>query len=415
MLKLMIDNRTGKLRKTPLAVIILLVAFIFAMSIFLNERNTRELTRITEESVKSELISICQAAAEIIDAEAFVSYNNIYDVKGDASNYYNVLSRLRNLQTNVGAEYIYALKLIDGEWNFVFDTDTEDEEIFFPYALDATLANAAKGQESVVFNVEDEYGVFDTGAVPIYLYGEVVGIVAADKDADILRSSKEAARNNGIILAVSMAILLAGLLCFLFYLLRRVKEMQGSLYKMAHNDTITGLPNRLYLFEYLDTHMATKPEVPFALVFIDLDNFKSVNDFAGHDAGDELLRKIGNFLSDESRNATTFHPSAGYLNVSARVGGDEFIMVYPGAATEEDAKKIVEKIFDDFVPEKISRLAKKYNVSLSIGVALYPYHSENYHALIKYSDNAMYQAKKSGKGQYCIYADGMLGEEESEK
>lgn len=409
MLKLMFDNKTGKLRKAPLLVIVLLVVAVFALAVVLNRTNTKELTAITEESVKSELISICHAASEIVDVEAFASYNTEEDVAADQSDYDYVLAKLRVLQTNVKAEYIYAMKYIDGQWQFIFDTDTEDETIFTPYELDEVLTGATKGIEGAVLNVEDESGTFNTGAIPVYYNGEIVGIMAVDKDADILENSKETATRNSIILAVAMAVILCALLIFLFYLLERIKDMQDNLRKMAHNDTITGLPNRLYLFEYLDEHMSKKPEVPFALVFIDLDNFKSVNDLAGHDAGDELLRKMGQFLNNEGRNAKTFHPAAGYLNVSARVGGDEFIMVYPGAETVEDATEIAEKIFEAYVPEKISRLATKYNVSLSIGVALYPYHSENYHAIIKYADSAMYQAKKAGKNRYCIYTEGMQG------
>ena len=264
----------------------------------------------------------------------------------------------------------------------------------------------------MLFRSVDEYGSFNTGAVPIYRYSNLVGIICTDIQDTLITENRRASQQNGIILAVSMAVVLAALMSFLFYLLRKIKDTQGDLRRMAHNDHITGLPNRLYLFEYLDEHMALKPKVPFALVFIDLDNFKSVNDLAGHDAGDELLQKIGSFLNIESRNAKTFHPSAGYLNVSARVGGDEFIMVYPGASTKEDAERIVGQIYDDFKPAKISRLIDKYHVSLSIGVALYPYHSENYHALIKYADTAMYQAKKAGKGQYRIYTENMRGKEE---
>lgn len=419
MLKIMIDSKTGRLRRIPLVIIVALVAFIFATAILLNQKNTKDLTAITEESISDELVSASMAAVAMIDVDAFAQYMSEEDTKKDAANYTATLSKLRRLQTGIKAEYIYALKKINGEWNFVFDTDTEDEAIFIPYEVPEELAEAialaSRGEATTVLNIEDEYGYFNTGVVPIYQNGEVVGIMCTDIDAHLLQNSKEAASRNGIILAVSMAVVLGLLLAFLFYLLRKVKEMQLQLHNQANNDIITGLPNRRYLFEYLNEHMDIQPQMPFALVFIDLDNFKKVNDLAGHDAGDELLRKIGDFLNNEGRNAMTFHPSAGYLNVSCRVGGDEFVMIYPGASTEEHAAKIAESILEAFVPEKISPLAEKYNVSLSVGIALYPHHSENYHAVIKYADAAMYQAKKSGKNQYRIYADGMQGENEGNR
>lgn len=413
MLKIMIDDKTGKLRKTPIAVISALVVLVFAIAVFLNWKNTDELTGITETSIKSELISISLAAAEILDVEAFDSYNSKEDVAADQEAYDEVLAALRALQSSVGAEYIYALKEIGGEYYFIFDTDSETNTLFFQYEIYPVHVAAFRGERSAdVLNVQDEYGSFNTGAVPIYLDGKIIGIICTDIEDTLLIESTNASIRNSVILAAALVIVLAALMWFLLYLLKKIKKMQENLHHMANNDTITGLPNRRYLFEYLDGHMAYQKDVPFALVFIDLDNFKSVNDLAGHDAGDELLRKIGHFLNDESKNAKTFHPSAGYLNVSARVGGDEFIQVYPGAATKEDAVLIAEHLFEAFKPEKISRYIEQYKVGLSIGIALYPYHSENYHAIIKYADSAMYEAKRAGKSQYRVYTEGMRSKDD---
>ena len=157
-----------------------------------------------------------------------------------------------------------------------------------------------------------------------------------------------------------------------------------------------------------------------ASTLIDLGNFKQVNDSAGHDAGDELLRKNAEFLQQQSSTfmenmkgkAVTFRPTAGLLNVSARVGGDEFIQVFPGAATAEDAARIAEYLLENFKTNEISGYVAHYQVTLSIGIALFPRHAEGHHVLIKYADTAMYHAKKTGKSQYCIYADGLLGKDE---
>jgi diguanylate cyclase (GGDEF)-like protein len=201
----------------------------------------------------------------------------------------------------------------------------------------------------------------------------------------------------------------------LIVLLRRVTAMQNKLFRMANYDLITGLPNRQYLMDYLAriSEKASKTNEPFALMFIDLDNFKKVNDGAGHDAGDELLRHIATYLSGIHENSKEFRPSAGILNVSARIGGDEFLQVVPGISTETEAAIAAQKVLDNFHSQALDRFIEKYKVGLSIGVALFPYHSANYNVLIKYADIAMYHAKHGTKHSFCIYTDEM-GQESPE-
>lgn len=141
-----------------------------------------------------------------------------------------------------------------------------------------------------------------------------------------------------------------------------------------------------------------------------MDNFKLVNDNAGHDAGDELLRHIAQYLDSTAENAKSFRPSAGQLNIAARVGGDEFIQVVNGVDTAEKAAEVAKHLLENFQSEQIDRYIEKYKVGMSIGVALYPYHSANYHVLIKYADVAMYHAKHGGKNQYRIYTEEMSQE-----
>lgn len=95
------------------------------------------------------------------------------------------------------------------------------------------------------------------------------------------------------------------------------------------------------------------------------------------------------------------------LNIAARVGGDEFVQVVTGVDNIEEAAKVAEDILDGFTNAGLHRFIGKYNVGLSIGVALCPHHTQNFHVLIKYADVAMYQAKRNGKNQYCVYWEGM--------
>lgn len=387
---------------------------VFGLVSFMNLKNTWDLQAILENSVKSQLTSISYAAQEVIDIEKFMTYNSNEDKDADLENYNATLRQLRALCTNTGAEYIYLLKkLDDGRVVFVFDTDPEDEEVFIEYDIEEVHAEAFEGKESAgVLNLVDEYGSYNTGAIPIWYNGRVVGIIAVDIEDHHIRASQQQATINAIVLSVLLVLTMGIMLWGMSRMMKRIRKMYAKLEWDAHYDAVTGLPNRKHLIEYLDHMVTESPDLPFALLFIDLDNFKHVNDTAGHDAGDELLRHIAEYLNHTTENTVSFRPSAGQLNIAARIGGDEFIQVVQGVETEEQAAGLAKNLLDGFTKYGDDRFIKKYNVGMSIGVALYPYHSDNYHVLIKYADLAMYHSKRAGKNTYNIYNDEMEAKDE---
>jgi diguanylate cyclase (GGDEF)-like protein len=250
----------------------------------------------------------------------------------------------------------------------------------------------------------------------------VIAIISADiKDTLVRRQDElvrkkdmlvqeeaETARRNTWLMAVTVAVVMLGMGTLLFLLMRQVKVMQDKLARMAHYDPVTGLPNRQYLIDHLESSKAADSKTPYALFFTDLDNFKTVNDKAGHDAGDALLKRIGAFLMkvpglDDRKNTRIFRPAAGRLNVTARIGGDEFVMLVPDVGCREEAAHIAETIIESFHRHVTDEHVTKYGVSLSIGAALYPSQSEEYHVILKYADIAMYHAKRAGKNGYRIY------------
>lgn len=396
--------RMKKQRHLVIVWALLFATFILGVVAALNIKNSVNLHNILTESVKGQLISTSLAAREMLDIEAFVSYQDESAAKDPA--YQKVLHKLRALSDSVGAKYIYALKRQKDHYVFVFDTDREDPTIFIPYDLSPVHEAAFAGRNAAdIMNVKDEYGNFNTGAVPVFHKGKVVGVISTDIEDTYLESSYKTALFNSLMLVGILVMTMGAMLFAVYYLLRRIAEMQGKLERQALYDHITGLPNRQYLMEHL-TAITTGPESePFALFFIDLDNFKQVNDNAGHDAGDELLRQIGQFLDTTLDNARAFRPSAGKLNIAARVGGDEFIQVVQGLDSMEKAEEAARQLLDAFRSANLSRYIEKYNVGLSIGVARYPYDTKDYHVLIKYADMAMYQAKRSGKDHYRLYTD----------
>jgi diguanylate cyclase (GGDEF)-like protein len=190
-------------------------------------------------------------------------------------------------------------------------------------------------------------------------------------------------------------------------LLRRNKRMQQNLFRIANHDATTSLYNRYYLFNYL-SEWSKSPEsatTVFAAVFIDLDNFKSVNDRAGHDKGDELLRIISGFL-----RSYTDKPSKhdNIQSLTARIGGDEFVQIVPCVSTPEQFVQQAEKMLADFAAEPaFESFIRDFGIGLSIGGALYPSQADEYSELIRLADIAMYQTKYKGKNGYCLYDESM--------
>lgn len=164
--------------------------------------------------------------------------------------------------------------------------------------------------------------------------------------------------------------------------------------RLANYDSLTGLPNRtrfqgivnrsLIDSGFSDTH---------AMLFLDLDNFKSVNDSYGHSAGDHLLYEIAQRMTASIRG----------VNTICRLGGDEFAVWIPDIKTKADAKTVAEQLLEA-LNEPIDISHHKINATFSIGIALYPHDGSDYSTLSRHSDNAMYTAKGAGKNGYSFYS-----------
>lgn len=162
---------------------------------------------------------------------------------------------------------------------------------------------------------------------------------------------------------------------------------------MALHDNLTGLANRIKLMDRLQ-HAITSVErrgAGFALMFIDLDGFKPVNDTLGHDAGDFVLKEIAARYTAGVRENDTV----------ARVGGDEFVVLLEDTIHEEDAHGIADKLLQR-TREPLIYNGVECHLGASIGIALYPIHGRDADTLLKNADDAMYLAKAQGKNQYCI-------------
>lgn len=187
---------------------------------------------------------------------------------------------------------------------------------------------------------------------------------------------------------------------------QQVQEATRQLSQLAFYDQLTGLANRQLLFEHLQNLLSDVQRHPSlsALLYIDLDNFKTVNDNLGHDAGDELLRQVARRLQTLTRES----------DISARVGGDEFAVLIRKLHHPKDAVLVADKILSSLsIPVK--DITDLYPVSASIGIVLIPEHSSELADLFKKADQAMYQAKNNGKNRYAFHRPEQSAEEEEKQ
>lgn len=388
--------------------IVLFALFFFMMVLTIvvgmSIKNSVNLRSVLVDSVKSQLISISLAAREMMDSGEFAQYDDESAVM--LPSHQVTLYKLRRLAQRVGASVTVLKRAGDG-YVRVFSTNMDDASIFASVTPSGVQKEAFSGRNAAdVMTADNNKGTANIAAVPVFHSGRIVGVVSAEREDTYLESSYRTAFWNSVMLIAFLTLSMLVMLYLVVRLLRRIKTMQGKLEHQALYDTITGLPNRQYLLDHL-AKLSSRGEEPFAMFFIDLDNFKTVNDSAGHDAGDGLLKQIAKYLETSTDNALSFRPAAGQLNIAARVGGDEFIQIVDGLDTEEKASEVARQLLEGFNTAELSRFIEKFNVGLSIGIALYPHHTSNYHVLIKYADIAMYHAKHGGKNQYRFYSDEM--------
>jgi diguanylate cyclase (GGDEF)-like protein/PAS domain S-box-containing protein len=173
-----------------------------------------------------------------------------------------------------------------------------------------------------------------------------------------------------------------------------IKQTEEQLAHLAHHDTLTGLPNRLLFLARLDQSIrhAERASGMLAVLFVDLDRFKNINDSLGHPAGDDMLRQLAGRLSRLVRRDDTV----------ARLSGDEFVVLLEDIGSAEHAALTVEKLMQAFA-EPLQLEDTEVRMTASIGVSLYPQDGKDSSTLLKNADAAMYRAKDDGRNNYQFY------------
>ncbi|HSP05835.1 MAG TPA: PAS domain S-box protein [Acidobacteriota bacterium] len=176
------------------------------------------------------------------------------------------------------------------------------------------------------------------------------------------------------------------------------KESEQMIRHLAYHDSLTGLPNRMLFqdrFGQALVHSHRNKEM-LAMLFLDLDRFKTINDTLGHAVGDRLLKSVAERLASCLREGDTI----------ARLGGDEFMILLTGIRAVEDAAKVADKILTSLKPS-FRTDDTDLHITTSIGISLYPFDGKDAETLIKNADVALYRAKEHGRDCYQMYTPGM--------
>ncbi len=201
---------------------------------------------------------------------------------------------------------------------------------------------------------------------------------------------------GSLVLSLIALLMIGGVVFYIARLNRRLKSSLSQVSHMAHHDSLTGLPNRALFLDRLEQAIlrSTRDQTRFALLFIDLDRFKDINDQHGHSVGDEVLKACCNRMLGSIRGSDSV----------GRIGGDEFVILLDHVGDTEGILEIAKKI-QEAIALPVNHHGIKLNISVSIGIAVFPDDAKDDGNLLNRADLAMYQAKQSGGSSICLFSE----------
>jgi diguanylate cyclase (GGDEF)-like protein len=366
--------------------------------------------RSQDAEMRQNLITYAKTIEKTVDWQPLINVINTPPEQINPADLKAVELQLNNAcKANRDCHFIYLLYADKQQVKFLLDASPQPaSEVskmgeVFEEATDS-LKNAMKVKRTFIEGpVTDHWGTWVSVRVPITATENAPLFLSLNIDADAANWNKRIF--NKVIVPIVSMLIFSGILLWLIWqnrarekLLEQMFNSTSVLSNLANNDPLTGLPNRRLLEDRMTQALkaAKRSRHVVAVMFLDLDHFKAVNDTHGHAVGDKLLKKVASHLVELLRVEDTV----------ARIGGDEFIILLPRLKDDMQAIVIAEKIVTGFAkPFKLGDL--QLQLGASLGIALYPQHGLNPKNLIKQADSAMYSAKRQGRGRYEIYTASM--------
>ncbi len=293
----------------------------------------------------------------------------------------------------------------------LLQTAVEAETEYAVAFVDMRMPNGMDGMETTerLWEIDPTLHVVICTAYSDHIWEDVLGRLGYNDQLLLLKKPFESDEARQLALALSEKYRLASIQKKKVYDLgrevERRRDAEESMRTMAHRDALTNLPNRPYLIEKLSkivNRHSAKSAPQDAVLFLDLDNFKIINDSLGHDAGDELLNQVASRLKECVREHDTTSRVSNDEGETVRLGGDEFVVLLEQLADPNDAIIVANRI--------VSRISEPYKladrlvtVGTSVGVAYINDHVNDANEALRNADTAMYRAKHAGKGQVAVF------------
>ena len=365
--------------------------------------------KFQDAELRSNLVTYVNTIEKSIDWQPYLATLNANPSQIKESDLALLNSQLNKAcKVNKACHFIYLLYVDKQQVKFLLDASPQPpSEIshlgdVFEEASDALKFSFVTKKSLIEGPVTDKWGTWISARVPISATMNSPNMVLLSVDASVGTWYKHVFTSS-IVPVLSTIIFLGFILVFIYQnkkreqLLTQLYRSQTELKDLANNDALTGLPNRRLLEDRMEQALkaANREKQIVAVLFLDLDFFKVVNDTQGHLIGDKLLVNVATRLLALLRAEDTV----------ARIGGDEFVVLLTKISDIKHviatAEKVVSEVAKPFVIDE-----KVLQLGVSIGIALYPDHDNNAKVLIQHADDAMYVAKRKGRNCYSIYASG---------
>jgi diguanylate cyclase (GGDEF)-like protein len=423
----------AKWETVALSALILLVVGAGILGLWVTSRNS------AYAGFGHELISLAQEAASQVDPQLHEQIRRPEQLNGpDYARAVEPLRRIRRAVPDI--HYIYTLVLADGEAHFVLDaadpttrsaTGRLDQSgVWEVYNHPSSILTTALGDGvhagAPIASLEptsDEWGTWVTGFAPIRdAKGRQIAVLGVDVDGSRFLARRAAARELALLGLVPAGILTA-ILGGLFYRVRRrgladaqaateqaaeAQRTASVLVKFAQEDRLTGLPNRTVFMERLEqalSRVRNQQQSGCSVLFFDFDRFKAVNDTLGHEAGDELLRQIGQRLQMAIRSGDS--AGAGFeAGLISRFGGDEFLILINHLHNPAEAVRVAERLLNTLTAS-YTVLGHDVQSSASVGIVTSEQCTGSAEEFVRNADMAMYEAKRAGRGCAVVFSEAM--------